>query len=121
MFSQLSDTLPGYSEYYDRVVQRWKRTTTTQEQAEALIARQARLAKALSYVYADIIQFCQAACSIFSTKRGGKSTVKFDKTILFPTYALGADTSQGFGIKLPLSPTCFGSLLTFGLPLYLKG
>ncbi|KAF4453686.1 NACHT domain-containing protein [Fusarium austroafricanum] len=71
MFEKLGDRLPGYAEYYERVVVRWKKVSANDGQRASYEARTTRMVKALSYVYADILQFCQEACRIFSTKSGG--------------------------------------------------
>ncbi|KAK7416638.1 hypothetical protein QQX98_005109 [Neonectria punicea] len=71
MFEKLSDRLPGYAEYHERVVKRWEKILANNDQLEAYEARRLRMAKSLSYIYADIMQFCQECCKIFSTKKGG--------------------------------------------------
>jgi hypothetical protein len=75
MFERIGDRLPGYGEYCDRVLKRWSKIPTTEEQKTALDNRCQRLVKALTYVYADIIQFCQEACRIFSTSKKGRAYV----------------------------------------------
>ncbi|KAK7427391.1 hypothetical protein QQZ08_006160 [Neonectria magnoliae] len=71
MFEKLSDRLPGYAEYHERIVKRWEKILANNDQLEAYEARRLRMAKSLSYIYADIMQFCQECCKIFSTKKGG--------------------------------------------------
>jgi hypothetical protein len=73
MFEKIGDILPGYAEYYERVVQRWTKITATDVQRTSYDIRRMRIFKALSYVYADVVQFCQEACKIFSAKKGGVS------------------------------------------------
>jgi hypothetical protein len=58
MLERIMHTLPSYHEHIHRL--------------RNIIppSSESRLRKALSYVYADIIQFCQQACIIFSGKGG---------------------------------------------------
>lgn len=73
MFERICERLPGYSEYHDRIVARHKNPSlpmSTPDSPSSL--RRGRIVKTLSYIYADIIEFCQDACKIFATKRHGK-------------------------------------------------
>ena len=58
MLHRILARLPNYAEHLERLRRR------------AQFQDGSRILEALSYVYADIIQFCQAACKIFTTKRG---------------------------------------------------
>lgn len=72
MFERICERLPGYSEYHDRIVARHKNPSlpmSTPDSPSSL--RRGRIVKTLSYIYADIIEFCQDACKIFATKRHG--------------------------------------------------
>lgn len=70
MLQQIGDILPAYEEYLNIFVNR--RTSQMETGiAPALELRHHRLYKSLSFVYVDIIQFCQEACRIFGSKKGG--------------------------------------------------
>ncbi|KAF2645315.1 hypothetical protein P280DRAFT_531385 [Massarina eburnea CBS 473.64] len=69
MLQRIAELLPAYEEYFKLFVNRHK-TNNNQTTTFVPQLRHHRLYKALAYVYADIIQFCQEACKIFGTKRG---------------------------------------------------
>jgi hypothetical protein len=77
MIQKIGEALPAYEEYYQMFVTRRRKAESEASgslptQTLPTQIRHHRLYKALSYVYADIMQFCQEACKIFSTKRGGQ-------------------------------------------------
>jgi hypothetical protein len=82
MFEKISNRLPAYHEHYVRLLERRKQENVTSDRSgrPTMTAMTVdfsgpsheRALKALSLVYADIIQFCQEACKIFSSKKGGK-------------------------------------------------
>lgn len=60
MLDRILARLPNYAEHLERL----RRRASFQDRS--------RIFEALSYVYSDIIQFCQSACKIFMTKTGGQ-------------------------------------------------
>lgn len=71
MFEKITDRLPLYADYYEQVVKRWDKIEANEHHRKAYETRKLRVAQSLGYVYADIIEFCQDACKIFSSKQGG--------------------------------------------------
>jgi hypothetical protein len=71
MLQQIGDVLPAYEEFFDLFVKRRSSLEKETGIAPSLELRHHRLYKALSFVYVDVIQFCQEACRIFGSKRGG--------------------------------------------------
>ncbi|KAJ5428580.1 hypothetical protein N7445_010034 [Penicillium cf. griseofulvum] len=71
MIQRIGEMLPSYEEYFNIFVRRKKTLEEDTGSAMTLELRHHRLQKALSFVYADIVQFCQDACSLFGSKRGG--------------------------------------------------
>lgn len=76
MIEKIGQSLPAYEEYLKLFSARRKKLVIEtseydEESSFQLEFCNHRLYKALSYVYVDIIQFCQEACNIFGTKRGG--------------------------------------------------
>ena len=69
MFGNIAERLPQYKEHIGRLQSR-----RNNDRGDTMSLT--RLLGALSYVYADIIQFCQDACRIFSTKRKGSSELE---------------------------------------------
>jgi len=69
MFEKITQRLPAYKEHLDRLGIRRKETPD-----KPLLAASGagRLVKALSLIYEDVITFCQQACKIFATKKGGR-------------------------------------------------
>ena len=76
MIQRIGETLPSYEEYFNLFVRRRKSTTEDTGSTFTLGLRHHRLHKALSFVYADIVQFCQDACRLFGSKRGGRDFSK---------------------------------------------
>lgn len=73
MFEKIGDVLPGYAQYFNQIMKRETRGNQDGQVRSSIDdpSRQ-RISKALSYVYTDIVEFCQEACDIFSSqKRGG--------------------------------------------------
>lgn len=70
MFERIGSRLSSYKEHFEHIVERRQRMS--QSDGSSLYSSQSRLAMALSYVYADIIQFCQSACKLFMVKKGGE-------------------------------------------------
>lgn len=77
MFERIGSRLPSYKEHFECFVERRKRLS--QSGGTSLDGAQSRLAMTLSYVYADIIQFCQSACKMFVTKKSGESPLRKKK------------------------------------------
>jgi hypothetical protein len=69
MFEIITQRLPAYKEHLDRLGLRGK-----ERPGEPVMSATGagRLIKALSFIYEDIISFCQQACKIFATKKGGR-------------------------------------------------
>jgi hypothetical protein len=70
MFERITQRLPAYREHYERFL---RRRRTQPQIPDVSSPGDVRVVQALSYVYEDIIYFCQEACKIFATKKGGKS------------------------------------------------
>lgn len=68
MFEKITQRLPVYKEHLKRLKIHKKKEPNV---AAVSSPADERLVKALSLIYADIIQFCQQACKIFATKKGG--------------------------------------------------
>jgi hypothetical protein len=69
MFELIAERLPAYGEYYERVRERVAAGNHNSDWGKD--ASNERMCKALSYVYADIVEFCQEACKIFSGNKSG--------------------------------------------------
>lgn len=65
MFVSISTTLPAYEEYVN----------VLQSRAQNQGHSHPRLAKALSFVYVDILRFCHNTCLLFSRKRKGQHSI----------------------------------------------
>jgi hypothetical protein len=70
MIQKIGESLPAYEEYFKMFMTRRGKTESKIGSALPTEIRYRRLYKALSYVYADIVQFCQESRKIFETKRG---------------------------------------------------
>ncbi|KAH0559610.1 hypothetical protein GP486_003875 [Trichoglossum hirsutum] len=68
MIQNIGESLPAYGEYFEMFVTHKKKTESEIGSAIPTEIRYHRLFKALSYVYADIVQFCQESRKIFGTK-----------------------------------------------------
>lgn len=68
MIEKMTISLPAYEDYLESLHSRAIRAR--QEQKDHNVS--SRLLKALAYVYADILQFCQEACELFSNSGRGK-------------------------------------------------
>jgi hypothetical protein len=68
MFEKIGDRLPGYAEYYRRLSDRQVFNNAT---AGIPKFESHRILKVLSYIYKDLVQFCQEACQVFGTKKQG--------------------------------------------------
>jgi hypothetical protein len=77
MLQRIGELLPAYEEYFRLFVQRRKLWNSSATNSTNNV-RHYRLYKVLSYVYVDIIRFCQEACKIFGTKRGGKTELRWE-------------------------------------------
>ena len=75
MIQRIGEMLPSYEEYFDLFIRR-KKTLEDTGLTLNLELRHHRLQKALSFVYADIVQFCQDACRLFGSERGGTGSPK---------------------------------------------
>ncbi|KUJ08082.1 uncharacterized protein LY89DRAFT_742377 [Mollisia scopiformis] len=71
MFEEIGDRLPAYGEYYELVRKRKEATNDNSTGKLATETSNDRLCKALSYLYADIMEFCQEAYQLFSANRKG--------------------------------------------------
>jgi hypothetical protein len=75
MFERIGNVLPAYQEYFEIFMNRRNKRAADKRAAGLNFPLNEvcheRVSKALSYVYADILQFCQAACKIFSPKNNG--------------------------------------------------
>lgn len=76
MFEKIGNRLPGYAEYYERLLARHVSETSEQNTPESDIKNvpkfeSPRVLRVLSYIYTDLMQFCQQACQLFSTKKRG--------------------------------------------------
>ncbi|KAI1860152.1 hypothetical protein JX265_010076 [Neoarthrinium moseri] len=76
MLETISNRLPGYAEYYERLNRRkalWSKDTGLIQSSDATIPKfeSNRVVRVISYIYKDIIQFCQEACQVFGTKKRG--------------------------------------------------
>ncbi|KAF3025563.1 hypothetical protein E8E14_011236 [Neopestalotiopsis sp. 37M] len=76
MFEKIGDRLPGYAEYYRRVLDRHVFGQSGLANPKIDIKKipkfeSTRVLKVLSYIYKDLLQFCQEACRLFDTKRRG--------------------------------------------------
>lgn len=71
MFEKISNRLPGYAEYYQRLVERHQLRTAWGSEAVDFVSNPNRAATALSYIYSDITQFCQEACKVFASRQRG--------------------------------------------------
>ncbi|ORY15989.1 hypothetical protein BCR34DRAFT_144457 [Clohesyomyces aquaticus] len=71
MIQRIGEALPAYEEYFGMFLRRRKSTQVGSAPVVQIEARHHRLYKALAYVYADVVQFCQEACNIFGKKKGG--------------------------------------------------
>jgi hypothetical protein len=80
MLDKISSRLPLYHDHYDQYLKRRQkdtsgpgatRATGPHPLANSLEQSSQRIMKTMSLLYADIIQFCQEACSIFSKRAGG--------------------------------------------------
>jgi hypothetical protein len=74
MIQRIGEMLPSYEEYFNIFVRRKKTLEEDTGSTLPFELRHHRLQKALSFVYADIVQFCQDACSLFGSKRGGRGS-----------------------------------------------
>ncbi|ETS79334.1 hypothetical protein PFICI_09187 [Pestalotiopsis fici W106-1] len=68
MFEKIGDRLPGYAEYYRRLLTRQVLGNT---ELDIPKFESTRVVKVLSYIYTDLVQFCQEACQVFGTKKRG--------------------------------------------------
>lgn len=75
MLQQTGEVLPAYEEFFNIFVNRRKSQEKETGIAPTVELRHHRLYKALSFVYVDIIQFCQEACRIFGSKKGGAQDI----------------------------------------------
>ncbi|KAK8078858.1 hypothetical protein PG994_002665 [Apiospora phragmitis] len=65
MLEKISYRLPGYAEYYQKLVHRRQQNIMDGDISTLTSNR------VLSYIYTDITRFCQEACKPFSTRRRG--------------------------------------------------
>ena len=62
MIEKMTVSLPAYEDYIDTLYDRPRQP----EKDRKKYNMSNRLLKALSYIFADILQFCQEACELFS-------------------------------------------------------
>ncbi|KAI1376305.1 hypothetical protein F4677DRAFT_419535 [Hypoxylon crocopeplum] len=73
MLEKISDCLPAYEDYYQRLLDRKRRRSSSPDSDDRVDEdrQEPRVVKALGLVYTDIVMFCQRACKIFTTRQHG--------------------------------------------------
>jgi hypothetical protein len=67
MIQRIGEMLPSYEEYFNLFVRRKQALEEDTGSTLTFDLRHHRLQKALSFVYADIVKFCQDACRLFGS------------------------------------------------------
>ena len=93
MMEKIVHRLPAYREHLRFLRERSEKLAGATD--STMIDDRSRLAISLSYVFVDVVQFCQSACNMFATKATGEWNTCFD------TYMI--DTYQEFNSRLDLS------------------
>ncbi len=78
MFSNIATQLPAYEEF----------VTILQKRAAYRGENHTRLAKALAYLYVDILSFCHSAYALFINKKPSMANPKFQSIVAHTSQVL---------------------------------